>query len=118
MQIPVVVAAAAQPALRPRAAIRTTVAGHSFQFIGADVVAPLPHIARHVVQAELIRCLRRNLVGACRPLTETNATEQPPAKTVPKQSRGELPRACPARAVPRDLVGIIAPTIDEPLSPA
>src|SRR5262245_48365737 len=55
VQVPVVVAAAAQALLVARPAPRCTVTRHGVEIVRARVVAPFPDVAAHVVDAELVR---------------------------------------------------------------
>jgi len=46
------------PPLRAGTQVWASVARNCFQFVGAHVLAPLPHIPRHVEQSKLICSLR------------------------------------------------------------
>ena len=55
MKVPVVMTTTAQATVFTGAEVRRAIVGNCAQVIGAGILAPLPDIARHVVEAELVR---------------------------------------------------------------
>ena len=70
--------------------VRPLVSRDRIQVIGRDVLTPLPHVARHVIDAELIGCLGRDLMGTRGFSEKANAAENTPAEAGPEQPRGAL----------------------------
>jgi hypothetical protein len=89
VQIPVVMAAAAQSAFRAWTEVWTAVARDGLEIFGAHVLAPLPNIAGHVIQAELIRRLGTHGVRV------RSAWQQLPG------SVGQAPSGAPAQKATR-----------------
>src|SRR5262245_11057667 len=110
-------ASAAEAAIGAGAQPGRSVARHELDVIDASVLAPFPDVSRHVIDAELVRSLGRDLVRACGP-TESHASEESPSDSPAEKLRRELPRAGPVRTVPGDLVGVITATEREAIGPS
>ena len=95
-----------------------TVAGNCFGVVGAHVLAPLPHVSRHVEQSKLICGLQSDGVRS-RVAREhfAQTVGQAPADLPAQEVHQGLIRAAPPRSEPRDLSRVIAPTEGEVVLP-
>src|SRR5215471_18083540 len=60
MNGPIVEATTAKDAFVPNACEGLAVRWNTVYVAGKHVLAPFPHVARHIINAQLIRCLSRN----------------------------------------------------------
>src|SRR6058998_2920525 len=63
MDGPVVIATATQDALRTPSGERAAIGGDVLDFTRKAVLAPLPHVAAHVVNAQLVSRFLRDFMG-------------------------------------------------------
>src|SRR5262245_29817774 len=87
VQIPVMMAAATEPPFRAWTGVWPSVTRDGFEFINAHILAPFPHIARHVEQSELIGRLGSNRMRSRAawqylPSTVCQTPSSPPAKHI------------------------------------
>src|SRR5215469_3030104 len=54
VKVPVMMATTSEPPLRAGTEEWASVAGNCIEFVGAHVLAPFPHVSRHVEQSKLI----------------------------------------------------------------
>jgi len=81
MEIPVVMATTAQSPCCARSQVRRAVFRNRGQIIRADILAPLPNVAGHIVKAELVRLLHRYVMNPRGPAAkQTKAADHRPAQ--------------------------------------
>jgi hypothetical protein len=109
VQVPVVVAASPKPSFRSRTHERASIARYRVEVVSADILAPLPHVARHVEESKLIRRLLSHGMRAramwkqfAKPVGQ--APSDPPAQQVHQS----LIPAPPTRSIPRNVICLIA----------
>ena len=95
---------------------RRPVAGHRVEIVSDGVLAPLPHVAAHVAETELIRRLFRDGMGLRRQ-RKFESTREAPADAPAEQLAQRAMRAREPWTVPRDGVGVIAAAERKVLAP-
>lgn len=111
VEIPAVMAAASEPPFRAGPRVRAPVAREGLEVPGAHVLTPLPNVAGHVIQAELVRRFgpyRVSAGGAWQYFPR--AVRQSPSCLPAKKPHQGLIGPSPAWSIPRHRIGVIAPT--------
>ena len=91
----------------PRRSRRCRVRSLTSDVVRARVLAPFKDVAAHVVDPELVRRFRRDVVRPRRAPVPL-AAQDPPSVARPQQSCAEARALRPSWSVPRDRVGIVA----------
>ena len=109
-------ASAAEAPVGARTEPGRSIARNRVDVVDAGVLAPLPDVAAHVIDPELVRRLGGDVMRA-RAKVEAPPAEEPPSPSPAEEPHSEAARARPALAVPRDGVSVIAPAEGEPIGP-
>src|SRR5262245_10597656 len=119
MEIPIMVAPTAQAPFFTGTDVSRSIIRHRIKVIRRNVLAPLPNIAGHVVDAKLIRLLRCYVMSLRHRLTKpVETTHDPPGSPASYRLREQVMCTRPTRTIPGHVIDPVATAVNEFIFPA